>query len=71
VVDDGETGVRVPPGDPSALAAAIAGLLEDRARAVALGDAGRRRFLDRFTLEHSVDGMVALYRDLAARGRPG
>jgi glycosyltransferase involved in cell wall biosynthesis len=69
VIDHGVTGVRVPPADPAALAVAIGSLLEDRPRAVALGEAGRRRFLDRFTLEHSVEGMLRLYRDLAGSQR--
>jgi glycosyltransferase involved in cell wall biosynthesis len=43
VVLDGETGVLVPPRDPDALAAALAAMLRDTARARALGEAGRRR----------------------------
>jgi glycosyltransferase involved in cell wall biosynthesis len=45
VVDDGVTGVLVPPGDASALAAALKGLLEDEARrrlAAATATAARR-----------------------------
>ncbi|HEV3211865.1 MAG TPA: glycosyltransferase family 4 protein [Acidimicrobiales bacterium] len=41
VVLDGVTGVLVPPRDPAALAAAIQGLLDDPARAAAMGAAGR------------------------------
>lgn len=41
IVRDGVNGVLVPPGDPGALADAMAGLLEDGARAEALGREGR------------------------------
>jgi glycosyltransferase involved in cell wall biosynthesis len=51
-VADGVTGCLVPPRDPGALAAALAAVLTDEARRRALGEAGRRRFLDRFTAAH-------------------
>jgi glycosyltransferase involved in cell wall biosynthesis len=43
VVEDGVTGQLVPEGDPGALAAAIAALLDDPVRARACGEAGHRR----------------------------
>ena len=42
-VEDGVTGVLVPPGDVAALRASLRELLEDRDRRVALGTAGRER----------------------------
>jgi glycosyltransferase involved in cell wall biosynthesis len=43
----GETGICVPPANAAALAQAIAELLDDPARRAAMGDAGRRRVLER------------------------
>lgn len=68
VVEDGETGLLVPPADDEALAGAIlrlAGDLELRRR---MGQAGRRRFLQHFTVEAMVEKTVSLYeRVLTAR----
>lgn len=49
MVADGATGFLVPPGDPAALAGAIATLLEDRERAEKMGAAGRRRTEEEFS----------------------
>jgi glycosyltransferase involved in cell wall biosynthesis len=46
-VADGETGLIVPPGDPEALAAALATLLADPELARRMGAAGHERVLDR------------------------
>ena len=46
VVEDGETGLLVPPADPAALARAVVRLLDDRALAVRLGQNGRARAED-------------------------
>jgi starch synthase len=43
VVEDGTTGVLVPPARPEALAAALNALLANPAQARAMGQAGRRR----------------------------
>ncbi len=43
----GSAGICVPPADAGALAGAIAQLLDDPARRAAMGDAGRRRVLER------------------------
>jgi glycosyltransferase involved in cell wall biosynthesis len=52
IVADGETGVLVPPGDPDALAAALARLLADPARAHDMGARGRRLVGERFLWSH-------------------
>jgi len=70
-VDDGVTGRIVPASDAEALAAALAELLRDPARARAFGAAGRRRWAERFTAERMVRATEALYREeLARAGRP-
>jgi glycosyltransferase involved in cell wall biosynthesis len=71
VVEVGRSALLVPPGDPEALALAIARLLDDRALARSFGAYGRRVFEQRFTLERSTQRMVDLYRDLVwSRGHP-
>jgi glycosyltransferase involved in cell wall biosynthesis len=59
---DGVTALHVPPGDPEALAAAIAHVLDDDALAARLGAAGRQRVLDRFTWRAVAEQTVAWYR---------
>jgi glycosyltransferase involved in cell wall biosynthesis len=69
VVVDGETGLLVPPKDPTALAAAICRLLEDRALADSYGKAGRARVLARFGNERMVRKTEDLYHDLLQQSR--
>jgi len=61
---DGDTGLLVPPGDPSALAAALARALDDPALRDRVGAAGRARVLDRFTWRRTAEGTVDQYRAL-------
>ncbi len=71
IVDDGTTGVLVPPGDPAALAAAIEPLLADATLRDRLGDAGRARVRERFDLAQLRRAHVELYtRELVRAGRP-
>ena len=56
----GEHCVAVPAGDPAALAAAIAELLRDPARAEQLGRAARAHVLERFTPERQAARLRAL-----------
>jgi glycosyltransferase involved in cell wall biosynthesis len=64
VVLDGETGRLA--GDPQGLAAAIAELLDDRARAAAMAVRGREHALAAFGVERLVDDHDRLYRRLLA-----
>ena len=51
VIEDGVTGLLVPPGDHEALAKAVIDLLGDSVRRKTMGDAGRARFGERFTFD--------------------
>jgi glycosyltransferase involved in cell wall biosynthesis len=64
LVEDGVTGLLVEPQDPEGLAAAIATLLGDPARAAAMGEAGRARRRAEFSLEGTTRHVEALYEEL-------
>jgi len=64
-VEDGVTGRLVPAGDADALAAALVDVLQDTRRREAMGAAGRRRFLERFTADRMVDETLAVYAEVA------
>jgi glycosyltransferase involved in cell wall biosynthesis len=61
IVEDGVSGVLVPPGDAAALAQAMRMLADDPARRLALGRAARQRVEARFDIERNVRGFVALF----------
>ena len=63
VVEDGVTGLLVPVGDGPALTRALRALLADPALRERMGEAGRRRWRERFTAERMVCDTEALYRD--------
>ena len=62
-VEDGVTGVVVPPNDPAALRAAIAELLADPARARRLGEAGRAYVQAQLSWDSATAALVAAYRE--------
>ena len=62
-VDD-ETGRLVAPGDVAGLAAALASVLADPARAEAMGARGRARLHARFASAVLIDRTLALYEEL-------
>ncbi len=63
-VADGATGLLVPPADPAALAAALAALLADPDRRLALGAAGRARVAAHFSRAQMLDRVLAVYEDV-------
>ncbi len=68
VVQDGVTGLVVPPNNPAALAGAIGRLLADPGLARHMGQAGRERVEREFTESVMVDAVMAVYRDLLGDG---
>ena len=64
-VVDGETGLLVDDDRPESVAAALAAILTDPARAQAMGQAGQRRAVMEFSPERSVVIIEAVYRTLA------
>jgi starch synthase len=66
VVDDGETGVLVPPGDPVALAAAIQELWEDPARAERMGRNAWKQAKQQFDPLVQARKLVELYEYVLA-----
>jgi glycosyltransferase involved in cell wall biosynthesis len=65
LVDDGETGLLVPPGDAPALAAALSRLLGEPELASRLGAAGRERVRSRFSAEAQERRILELYAEVA------
>jgi glycosyltransferase involved in cell wall biosynthesis len=68
-VQDGVTGLLVPPRDPAALVAALRAVIEDRELAARLGQAAKRRVTEWFSLERMVRRTEQLYDWLLARAR--
>jgi glycosyltransferase involved in cell wall biosynthesis len=64
VVEDGVSGVLVPPSDAVALAAACSELLLDPAARERMGDEGAKRARDRFDITTAVENTAAVYREL-------
>ncbi|MDD5035081.1 MAG: glycosyltransferase [Methylococcaceae bacterium] len=66
IVQDGINGRLVEPGDNEGLALAINDLLDQAQGLKALGQAGRRRVLERFSIARMVEGNLAVYNELLA-----
>ncbi len=66
-VDDGSTGLIVPPRDAPALGAALARLRDDPALRARLGAAGRARAVRDFGLDRMLDRMEAVFRAVAEK----
>jgi glycosyltransferase involved in cell wall biosynthesis len=65
VVEEGVTGLLVPPRDHTAMADAIVALISDQSRRRQMGDAGFARVNDRFTVERMVAATAAVYARVA------
>jgi len=71
LVDEGRTGLLVPPEDEVALAAALVELGRDPERARRLGAAGRGRALERFGEDAAAVGVERVYREALGSSRRG
>jgi len=64
----GKTGLVVSPGDVEALADAVNLLMDHPAMRQAFGQAGFQRVGTHFSVEHMIEGVIALYREMLADG---
>ena len=69
VVDEGKTGLLVPPGDVSALSKAIVSLFHDPAGREHMSACGRERARQYFNIEKTLAGMEQIYETVLAGGR--
>jgi glycosyltransferase involved in cell wall biosynthesis len=69
LVEDGVTGLLVPPGDPAALARAVAQLVDDPVRANEMARAGQQRATEAFTWNSAADQLAPVYAKLHPVGR--
>lgn len=60
-VQDLEDGMLVPPGEPRAIARAVAYLLAQPGKRSALGEHARRTIKERFSLDSMIEGTLAVY----------
>ena len=66
IVDEGETGLLVAPGDIEDLAAGLKKLLENPGLRLSMGEKARERYLTHFTAERYQQNMESVLSDLAA-----
>jgi glycosyltransferase involved in cell wall biosynthesis len=72
IVEDGTTGLLVPPGDPVALCEALAELLDDPAGAREMGARGRELVAAQWRWEHVAERLEAAFRTMGVgSGRVG
>ena len=71
LVQEGVTGLLVPPANATELGSAIARLLDDPQLACKFGQAGRRRIIEEFSIDRMLRQTEALYRRLLEKRRKG
>lgn len=69
LVTDGQNGLLVPPDDPSALAAAVTRLLEDRSLATTLGQRAAESIAARFSVDAAMQRTLDFYQQVIAEHR--
>ena len=68
IIEDGETGLLVPPENADAVMAAVVSLLQDPARRQAFGEAGRRK-AENFSVGRARDTLLQAYEEAVAAKR--
>jgi glycosyltransferase involved in cell wall biosynthesis len=68
-VEDGRTGLLVPPGSAAALATALRSILDGADRARSCGEAGRRRVVESFQESHMVREVEEVFRRMVRQRR--
>ena len=71
IIQDGETGLLVPPADPEALAQAMAAILRRPDHGLSMGARGRERVRSLFTRDRLVEGTLDAYRKTQERWARG
>ena len=69
VIEDGRSGILLPPGDADALARTLTSLLGDAAKRSALGSSARERAVALFDFDATVGRYATLFEDLVAARR--
>lgn len=69
VIEDGKTGLIVPPSDSRSLSERIAELLADPERTRALGLAGQQRIREHFNEQRMLDEVMTLYNEICTPAR--
>lgn len=67
VIEEGVTGLLAEPGEAESLRGALRTLLANPAQRIAMGEAGRARYLAYFTREKMIDRTLEFYRDVLRR----
>ncbi len=70
VMEDGKTGLLVPPGDSHALAESIVTLLDNRTLAREIGESARNVVASRFSLTGALEAYQEIYTELIRRREP-
>lgn len=69
VIDPGQTGLLVPPGDPDALGCALFQLAEQPDLCQRMGIAGRQRVVEKFDSRFVIKETLSVYQQLGKSGR--
>ncbi len=66
IIEDGVTGLLVPPYSPDKLAEAIITILQNPSLAQQMGEAGRQRVGERFSVEQHVARIKEIYEEVCS-----